>query len=101
MESATAETCLSTTGAARCATLTPSTRSSWWCGRRSGSQPIRERRGETMPRVRRTDPDAVRPPPDLVGPVDVELTHAVEEIPGPNALPGGSRYEPKFDGFLH
>ena len=54
-----------------------------------------------MPRVRRTDPDAVRLPPDLVGPVDVELTHAVEEIPGPNALPGGSRYEPKFDGFLH
>ena len=52
-----------------------------------------------MPRVRRTDPDAVRLPPDLVGPVDVELTRAVEEIPGPNALPGGSRYEPKFDGF--
>jgi hypothetical protein len=53
-----------------------------------------------MPRVRRTDPAAVRLPPDLVGPVDVELTRAVEEIPGPNALPGGSRYEPKFDGFF-
>ena len=49
-----------------------------------------------MSRVRRTDPDAVRLPPDLAGPVDVELTRAVEEIPGPNALPGGSRYEPKF-----
>ncbi|WP_132196201.1 MULTISPECIES: hypothetical protein [Kribbella] len=47
--------------------------------------------------VRRTDPAAVRLPPDLAGPVDVELTRAVEDIPGPNALPGGSRYEPKFD----
>ena len=99
---ATAETCLSTTGSARCATRTTASTWSWlWCGRRSGSRPIRERRGETMPRVRRTDPAAVRLPPDLVGPVDVELTRAVEEIPGPNALPGGSRYEPKFDGFLH
>ena len=54
-----------------------------------------------MPRVRRTDPDAVRLAPDLAGPVDVELTRSVEEIPGPAALPGGSRYEPKFDGLLH
>jgi ATP-dependent DNA ligase len=43
--------------------------------------------------------DSVRLPLDLVGPVDVELARAVESIPGPDALPGGSRYEPKFDGY--
>ncbi len=53
-----------------------------------------------MPPVRRPDPDAVRLPPALVGPVDVEPTRAVEEIPGPNELPGGSRYEPKFHDGL-
>jgi hypothetical protein len=25
----------------------------------------------------------------------------VDQIPGENALAGGSRYEPKWDGFLH
>lgn len=54
-----------------------------------------------MPRARRADPTEVRLPPGLPGPVDVELARAVEEITGPNALPGGSRYEPKRDGFLH
>ena len=49
-----------------------------------------------MSRVRRTDPDAVRLPPEQARPVDVHLTRAVEEFPGPNALSGGSRYEPKF-----
>jgi hypothetical protein len=42
-----------------------------------------------------------RLPPDLIGPVDLELARAVDTIPGEKALPGGSRYEPKFDGFLH
>ncbi|WP_433169927.1 ATP-dependent DNA ligase [Kribbella sp. CA-247076] len=41
----------------------------------------------------------VRLPTDLAGPVELELARAVEEIPGPGALPGGTRYEPKFDGF--
>ncbi|HEY3561770.1 MAG TPA: ATP-dependent DNA ligase [Kribbella sp.] len=41
----------------------------------------------------------MRIPPDLAGPVDVALAKAVEEIPGPGALPGGVRFEPKFDGF--
>ncbi len=59
-----------------------------------------------MPRVRRTDTAAAawtgaRIPPDLARPVDVELAKAVEEIPGPRALPGGTRYEPKWDGSLH
>jgi hypothetical protein len=43
----------------------------------------------------------VRLPADLVGPVDVELARAVESIPAEWALPGGCRYEPKWDGYLH
>ncbi|MET7284180.1 ATP-dependent DNA ligase [Kribbella sp. NPDC005582] len=53
-----------------------------------------------MAKPRRSDPAAaVRIPPDLAGPVDVELAKSVEQIPGPNALPGSSRYEPKYDGY--
>jgi hypothetical protein len=52
------------------------------------------------PRARRTDA-TVRLPTDLVGPVDVELAKLTETIPGPSALPGGARYEPKWDGYLH
>jgi hypothetical protein len=33
-------------------------------------------------------------PPELCGPVDVELARAVEPIPGPNALPGGTSGNP-------
>lgn len=40
-----------------------------------------------------------RIPADLAGPVEVALAQAVETIPAENAMPGGSRYEPKFDGF--
>lgn len=50
------------------------------------------------PAGRRTD-GAVRIPAGLTGPVDVVLARAVEEIPGPNDLVGGSQYEPKDDGF--
>jgi hypothetical protein len=39
--------------------------------------------------------------PDLTGPIGLALAHAVEQLPGPRALPGGSRYELKWDGFLH
>jgi ATP-dependent DNA ligase len=38
-------------------------------------------------------------PPDLAGPVAVELAKPVREIPPPSALPGGCRYEPKWDGY--
>ena len=38
-------------------------------------------------------------PPDLAGPVAVELSKPVREIPPPKALPGGCRYEPKWDGY--
>src|SRR3954470_7370331 len=38
-------------------------------------------------------------PPDLAGPVAVELSKPVREIPPANALPGGCRYEPKWDGY--
>jgi ATP-dependent DNA ligase len=38
-------------------------------------------------------------PPDLAGPVAVELAKPVRDIPAPAALPGGCRYEPKWDGY--
>jgi hypothetical protein len=39
--------------------------------------------------------------PELLGPVGLELARAVEQLPGENAMPGGSRYELKWDGFVH
>jgi len=38
-------------------------------------------------------------PPELAGPVAVELAKPVKEIPPAHALPGGSVYEPKWDGY--
>jgi ATP-dependent DNA ligase len=38
-------------------------------------------------------------PNDLTGPVTVELARLEERLPGSVALPGGSRYEPKWDGY--
>ncbi|TCO33034.1 hypothetical protein EV652_10333 [Kribbella steppae] len=49
---------------------------------------------------RRTEPP-VRIPLDLAGPVELALARSVDQIPGPHALPGGSRYEVKWDGYLH
>lgn len=46
------------------------------------------------------DPGPVLPP-ELAGPVELELAKAVEQLPGRNDLPGGSRYELKYDGHLH
>jgi hypothetical protein len=40
-------------------------------------------------------------PPGLAGPVQLELARAEERMPGVHALPGGSRYESKWDGYLH
>jgi hypothetical protein len=40
-------------------------------------------------------------PPDLAGPVEVELARLTEDIPAPVSMPGGARYEPKFDEYLH
>jgi len=51
--------------------------------------------------ARRRPEPSVRVPPDLAGPVEVALARSADEIPGPHALPGGSRYEVKWDGFLH
>ncbi|WP_344222347.1 ATP-dependent DNA ligase [Kribbella sancticallisti] len=51
-----------------------------------------------MAPARRTEPGP-RLPEGLGGPVDVELVRSVAVLPGPSALPGGSRYEPKWDGF--
>ena len=38
-------------------------------------------------------------PPELAGPVAVELAKPVQAIPAVNALSGGCRYEPKWDGY--
>ena len=38
-------------------------------------------------------------PPELAGPVGVALAKPVRSIPRPDALPGGCRYEPKWDGY--
>ncbi|MGY4773457.1 hypothetical protein ACXC9Q_41655 [Kribbella sp. CWNU-51] len=37
----------------------------------------------------------------LIGPVALELARAEEQIPGPRGMPGGSRFELKWNGFLH
>ncbi|RBY93674.1 ATP-dependent DNA ligase [Blastococcus sp. TF02-8] len=38
-------------------------------------------------------------PPELAGPVAVQLAKPVRAIPRPAALSGGCRYEPKWDGY--
>ena len=38
-------------------------------------------------------------PPELSGPVAVELAKPVRAIPAANALSGGCLYEPKWDGY--
>ena len=43
---------------------------------------------------------AAEPAPDLVGPVGLDPAPAVEQ-PGEHAMPGSSRFELKWDGFLH
>jgi hypothetical protein len=53
------------------------------------------------PARRRTEPTDVCVPADLAGPIDVALARSADQIPAPNALPGGSRYEVKWDGYLH
>lgn len=39
--------------------------------------------------------------PELIGRVQLELARAVEQLPGQQGKPGGSRYELKWDGSLH
>lgn len=39
--------------------------------------------------------------PELTGPVQLALARAVEQLPDEHGMPGGSRYELKWDGFLH
>ncbi len=42
---------------------------------------------------------AVRPPEPLRGHIDLALAKAADRVPEAPALPGGSRYEPKLDGW--
>ncbi|TCC49589.1 hypothetical protein E0H73_42380 [Kribbella pittospori] len=37
--------------------------------------------------------------PGLAGPVQLELAKAVEQLPGDHGIPGGARFELKWDGF--
>ena len=64
---------------------------------------IRERRPRSPVVVVGAGPrrpaDPVELPADLAGPVEVALARAQDQVTGPRALPGGSRYEPKWDGF--
>jgi ATP-dependent DNA ligase len=53
------------------------------------------------PARRRREPAGRRIPAELAGPVEVALARSVDQIPAPNALLGGSRYEVKWDGYLH
>jgi hypothetical protein len=50
------------------------------------------------PARRRTEIKQVRIPADLAGPVEVALARSVDQIPGPRAMPGASRYEVKWEG---
>jgi len=67
------------------------------------AQVLMERRPRPRPVVvgagRRPRPTGVGLPAGLAGPVDVALARSADRVPGPRALPGGSRYEPKYDGF--
>lgn len=45
--------------------------------------------------------DMGRLAPDLIGPVGLELARAEEQLPEPQGMPGGSRFELKWDGFFH
>ena len=38
---------------------------------------------------------------NLLGPVGLALARAEEQLPGPHGMPGGARFELKWDGFLH
>lgn len=59
------------------------------------------RRPRLTPARRRSEQTGVRIPAELAGPVEVALAQSVDQIPAPNALPGGSRYEVKWDGYLY
>lgn len=39
--------------------------------------------------------------PELTGPVQLELAKAIEQLPGEHGMTGESRFELKWDGFLH
>src|SRR5215211_520221 len=54
--------------------------------------------GQAVP-VPLTAPGLPDLPPELAGPVGVALAKPVRGIPRPDALPGGCRYEPKWDGY--
>ncbi|MEH0110791.1 ATP-dependent DNA ligase [Tersicoccus sp. MR15.9] len=43
--------------------------------------------------------DVEQVPDGLTGPVPVMLARAAPDLPGPTALPGGTRWEPKWDGY--
>src|SRR5688500_6301672 len=61
--------------------------------------PARRRPTRQAVRVPLTAPGLPGLPPELAGPVAVQLSKPVREIPAAHALPGGCLYEPKWDGY--
>jgi ATP-dependent DNA ligase len=61
---------------------------------------LRQRRtARTLADVPLSVPGLPDVPPELAGPVAVELAKPVRDIPRADALPGGVLYEPKWDGY--
>ena len=55
--------------------------------------------GPTLAVVPLSVPGLPDVPPELAGPVAVELAKPVRDLPRADALPGGVLYEPKWDGY--
>lgn len=73
-------------------------------GENTSSKPVDEpaptHQHRTRPPVAVDEPAAANLlPPGTAGPVQVALAKAQDTIPGPRALPGGSVYELKWDGY--
>src|SRR5688500_6545885 len=68
-------------------------------GESAGPGPARMPSDRQSVRMPLTAPGLPDLPPELAGPVGVALAKPVRSIPRPHALPGGCRYEPKWDGY--
>lgn len=61
---------------------------------REEEPPTRER-----PAAAAAGEDHEHVPDELQGPLELMLARVAERLPGPSAMPGGTRWEPKWDGF--
>jgi bifunctional non-homologous end joining protein LigD len=65
----------------------------------ASAAPMPEHRADESADAGRSADSAERLPESVRRPFEVALARAVEKIPGAGALPGGTVYEPKWDGF--